>query len=316
MLTFLGNRQRFCDGINRRNFLKIGAFGAGLTLADMLRLQRRRPAAPTATSAEVGHHDLPAGRPVAHGHVRPEARRPGRVPRRVQADQHQRPRRRRSASTSRCRPACWTSSPSSAPSSSVDEHSDSQVMTGYSENSQPHRAPPVVRLGDVEAARRRQQRHPAVRQPARHERRHRAGLPRRRPPAVHAGRPGPRQPAAAPAASTPIGMDDRKALLTSFDTVRRDIDASGTMKGMDAFTGRAFDMVASGAVRKALDLTQRRPAHPRPLQGRRAVPDGPPAGRGRRRLRHAVHRRLGHAQQQLQDAQDSNCRRWTAASPT
>ena len=38
MLTFLGQRQSFCDGINRRNFLKLGAFGAGLTLADQLRL--------------------------------------------------------------------------------------------------------------------------------------------------------------------------------------------------------------------------------------------------------------------------------------
>src|SRR5215207_5241083 len=39
MFTFLGAQQGFCDGINRRNFLKIGAFGAGLTLADMLRQQ-------------------------------------------------------------------------------------------------------------------------------------------------------------------------------------------------------------------------------------------------------------------------------------
>jgi len=39
MFTFLGAKQGFCDGVNRRNFLKIGAFGAGLTLADMLRLR-------------------------------------------------------------------------------------------------------------------------------------------------------------------------------------------------------------------------------------------------------------------------------------
>src|SRR5262249_51220284 len=39
----------------------------------------------------------------------------------------------------------------------------------------------------------------------------------------------------------------------------REIDASGTMKGQDAFTTRAFDMVASGAVRKALDLTREDP---------------------------------------------------------
>ena len=39
MLTFWGSRRRFCDGISRRNFLQIGAFGTGLTLADMLRLK-------------------------------------------------------------------------------------------------------------------------------------------------------------------------------------------------------------------------------------------------------------------------------------
>src|SRR4029434_5271879 len=37
MLNILGAKQRFCDGVSRRSFLKIGAFGAGLTLADMLR---------------------------------------------------------------------------------------------------------------------------------------------------------------------------------------------------------------------------------------------------------------------------------------
>src|SRR5262249_25523378 len=49
---------------------------------------------------------------------------------------------------------------------------------------------------------------------------------------------------------------ERKALLGGFDDVRRDIDASGTMSGLDAFTTRAFDMVLSGSVRKALDLTR------------------------------------------------------------
>src|SRR3954467_2793132 len=46
MFTFWDKAQSFCDGVSRRNFLKIGAFGAGLTLADMLRL--RAQAAPAA----------------------------------------------------------------------------------------------------------------------------------------------------------------------------------------------------------------------------------------------------------------------------
>src|SRR5262249_37169082 len=64
-----------------------------------------------------------------------------------------------------------------------------------------------------------------------------------------------------------LRMDDRKTLLSSFDTVRRDIDATGTMQGMDAFNGRAFDMIASGAVRKALDLTKEEPRSQDRLKG-------------------------------------------------
>src|SRR5262249_36232546 len=54
-------------------------------------------------------------------------------------------------------------------------------------------------------------------------------------------------------------VDDRRSLLQTFDDVRRDIDASGTMRGLDAFAARAFDMVASGAVRRALDLSREVP---------------------------------------------------------
>src|SRR5438132_2951125 len=39
MLTVWGKREDFCDGVPRRGFLQVGAFGAGLTLAEMLRLR-------------------------------------------------------------------------------------------------------------------------------------------------------------------------------------------------------------------------------------------------------------------------------------
>lgn len=44
MLTIFGQKQRFCDGVSRRNFLQIGAFtfgAASLTLADILRAETR-----------------------------------------------------------------------------------------------------------------------------------------------------------------------------------------------------------------------------------------------------------------------------------
>jgi hypothetical protein len=56
-----------------------------------------------------------------------------------------------------------------------------------------------------------------------------------------------------------VRMEHRKTLLAGFDSVRRDIDATGTMRGLDSFAVRAFDMVASGAVRKALDLSHEEP---------------------------------------------------------
>ena len=36
-------------------------------------------------------------------------------------------------------------------------------------------------------------------------------------------------------------LQDRRQLLTSIDTLRRDIDVKGTMQGMDVFGARALD---------------------------------------------------------------------------
>jgi hypothetical protein len=52
---------------------------------------------------------------------------------------------------------------------------------------------------------------------------------------------------------------DRRSLLQQFDGVRRDIDATGMMAGLDTFTARAFDMIGSGATRRALDLNREDP---------------------------------------------------------
>jgi uncharacterized protein (DUF1501 family) len=49
-------------------------------------------------------------------------------------------------------------------------------------------------------------------------------------------------------------MADRRAMLESFDGLRREVDSSAA--GLDTFTARAFDMVSSGGVRNALDLTR------------------------------------------------------------
>ncbi|WP_020475621.1 DUF1501 domain-containing protein [Zavarzinella formosa] len=51
-------------------------------------------------------------------------------------------------------------------------------------------------------------------------------------------------------------LDDRKKLLASFDTIRRELDQSGSMDGLDKFQAKALEMVTSAKVREAFDLSK------------------------------------------------------------
>ena len=51
-------------------------------------------------------------------------------------------------------------------------------------------------------------------------------------------------------------LDDRKALLQSMDTLRRDLDTRGNLAGMDAYTASALEMISSPRTRDAFDLKQ------------------------------------------------------------
>src|SRR4051812_7495800 len=132
MLTLWGERQRFCDGISRRGFLKIGAFGAGLTLADLL---RGRAAAGTSSSAASksaimiylpggpSHMDMYDLKPDAPVEFRGEFRPIDTNVAGVRICEHFPLQARMWDKLSVIRSVV-----------SVDEHSDSLVMTGYSEN--------------------------------------------------------------------------------------------------------------------------------------------------------------------------------------
>jgi len=260
MLTIWGGKQRFCDGLTRRSFLQIGAFGAGLTLAGMLRSRALAggSTAPTSGSptkaaimiylpggpSHLDTYDLkPEAPPEFKGEFKPISTNvPG-----IQICEHMPLQAKMFDKLAVVRSLV-----------SVEEHSDSLVMTGYSENAN------------------RQAHHPsfgAVMSKLRGETN--GDVPpyvslRGMSPGTEPGYLG-----IAHRPFTPDGpgvqnlrlaggidghrTEERKTLLNSFDTVRRDVDASGTMKGMDAFTSRAFDMVASGTVRKALDLTKEDP---------------------------------------------------------
>jgi hypothetical protein len=55
-------------------------------------------------------------------------------------------------------------------------------------------------------------------------------------------------------------LDDRRKLLHSFDTVRREIDNTGAMKAMDEFERKAVELMTSDRARRAFDINQELPA--------------------------------------------------------
>src|SRR6185436_4184646 len=131
MFNILGSKQKFCDGLSRRSFLKIGAFGAGLTLADMLRSKAAaNAAAPTTTSVTKSaimiylpggpsHMDMYDLKPDAPMEYRGEFRPIQTNVAGVQISEHF-PRQAR----------MWDKLSCIRSIVSVDEHSDSLVMTG------------------------------------------------------------------------------------------------------------------------------------------------------------------------------------------
>ena len=251
MLTFQGPRRAFCDGVGRRDFLTLGALGAGLTLADALRLKAAGPAPRSRPKSVImvylpggpSHLDMYDPKPDAPAEFRGEfASIPTAVPG-VRLSEHFPRQAALMGKLALVRSVV-----------SVDEHSDSLVMTGYPERDNRTAGHPAVgavvsklRGGSAEVP-------PYVSlrgmstgsQPGYLGVAHRPFTP-----------DGPARQNLKLAGAVPESrFDERKSLLAGFDTARRDLDAAGGMAGMDAFTARAFDMIASGAVRAALDLNQ------------------------------------------------------------
>jgi hypothetical protein len=54
-------------------------------------------------------------------------------------------------------------------------------------------------------------------------------------------------------------LADRKTLLRSFDTIRREIETSGQMRGIDHFNEQAFGLLTSSRLANALDLSREDP---------------------------------------------------------
>jgi len=258
--SLLGSTQRFCDGVSRRNFLQIGAFGAGLTLADGLRLKAatnkaRQTTGSTKMKSAIfiylpggpSHIDMYDPKPDAPAEFRGEFKPidtnvPG-----VQLSEH-----------FPLQAKMWDKMAVVRSVVATDEHSDSYVTTGYPER--------VNRL----------QQHPSFGAVVSKVRGDHAGAV---PPFVSlrgmsiGTEPGflgvahrPFTPSGPGSANLKLAqnvtverLDDRKELLTKFDDIRRDIDHTGSMAGMDSYSERAMDMVTGGVVRKALDLKNEDP---------------------------------------------------------
>jgi hypothetical protein len=256
MFTLWGRRQRFCDGITRRNFLRIGAFGAGLTLAEMLRLRATANGTPSSPVKSTIMIYLPGGPSHIDTYdLKPDAPKEFRgefkpIPTNVPGVQI--------CELFPLQARMWDKLAVVRSLVAVEEHSDSQVMTGYTEreNTTAHHpsfgavisrmrstagndVPPFVSLRGMSIGT----------EPGYLGIAHRPFTP---------NGPG-LQNLRLPGGVGNDRVEDRKGLLASFDRIRRDIDTSGTMVGQDAFTVRAFDMVASGLVRKALDLSREEP---------------------------------------------------------
>jgi uncharacterized protein (DUF1501 family) len=267
MLTLWGARGKLCDGLSRREFLNIGALGGALTLADWFRATATaaRPAAKPTRSvimvyllggpAQLDTYDLKPQAPAEYrGEFRP-------IKTNVPGIQICELFPRQAAMMDRL--AIIRSLVAAAPNG----HTDAEVMTGFNTNEVARaghpsfgaivsklRGPAKNGVPPFVSLRRMSFPNPAILpqyewQPGYLGVAHRPFLPEgagladlQLPPSVDRRRLG-----------------ERQSLLARFDNLRRDLDASGVMKGLDAFQSRAAEIVTSSALRQALDLSKEDP---------------------------------------------------------
>lgn len=255
MLTIQGRSSQFCDGISRRNFLRIGALGlGGLALPQLLQAEARSGIRQSHKAIIMIY--LPGGPPHqdmfdlkmdAPLEIRGEFR----------------PLRTNITGIHICEhlPRLAAMMDKLAVvrtiSDAVDDHSDFHCFTGRSKRNQPPGGWPTFGsavaklLGPAD---------PAI-PPF-------IGLePRMQHMPYNEAGPGflgathrsfrPEGDGKTDMVLNGITLDrlaDRKALLAGFDRFRRDVDGSGLMDGLDAFNQQAFGVLTSSKLVDALDL--------------------------------------------------------------
>ncbi len=256
MLTILGSKTKFCDGVSRRNFLKIGTLGmAGLSLPQLYRAE-------ASTGGKLGHKAvimifLPGGpshqdmfdlKPDAPSEIRGEFKPISTNVSGIQICEHLPLMAKMMDKMAIIRSIVGA----------TGDHYAFQCLTGRPHQNQPAGGWPS--LGSVLSKVQGQ-------------------VSRSIPPFVglspkmghmpwaDAGTAGflgvghaPFKPDGAGRADMVLNgvtldrLADRKALLTGFDKFRRDVDASGIMGGMDTFNEQAFSMLTSSRLLEALDI--------------------------------------------------------------
>jgi hypothetical protein len=252
--------RRYCDGVSRRNFIKIGALGmGGLALPQLLKAE-------AASGIRRSHKAvimiyLPGGPPHqdtfdlkldAPSEIRGEFRPISTNVPGIQICEHLPLIARITDKLAIIRSI----------SDAVDDHSDFMCMTGRRKQNQPPGGWPTFgaivskALGPASTV------VPAFvgLEPRMKHRPYNAASPGFIGPAHNSFRPEAEGKADMVLNGITVDrLSDRRTLLASIDQFRRDVDSSGMMAGMDAFQQQAFGLLTSSELLHALDVSKEDP---------------------------------------------------------
>jgi hypothetical protein len=262
MLSFFGKPVHLCDGLSRRGFLRIGALsfgGLSLSLADVFRAEARAGEGTRRHKSVINvflgggppHQDLWDIKTEAPAEIRGEFK---PIATRVPGIQIGEVFPRLAALMDRLAVI-------RSVVGATDQHDGFQCMTGWlpqelrAIGGHPSLGSVVSRVqGPVDAS---VPPFVGLAQPTKEIRWSDSGKPGFLGPAYAAFKPdGPALEDMQPRGVTLENLADRRRLLASFDTLRREVDASGQMEGMEAFTRRAFDVLTSNRLLEAFDLSR------------------------------------------------------------